>query len=148
MFLIIFFVDCYLIMLHYAYVRNERYIISSDIENSYRQPICTYENNFSQFCTSMDFINPNYKPKEVYVILSVNTDFNIDYIIKNSKTRLSSNPLNNKEAADMFDEKIANDSQKTKIENYLNSSPKNIMVFCKYKNNLVDVEKSFTINNK
>lgn len=148
MLLIVFVVNCYLIMLHYAYVRNERYVISSDIENSYRQPIGVYENNFSQFCTSRDFINPNYKPQDVYVISPVNTDFNIDYIIGNSKTRLNSNPINSTEAADMLDKKIADNNQKTKIENYLNSSPKNILVFYKYKNNLVDVEKSFNIDNK
>lgn len=145
MFLIIFLVNCYFIMIRYDIIRNKRYVITSDIENSYRQSLTIYQNNFEQFCETRDFINDKYKPSDVYIISPAGTSFNVDYIVESSKTYLNTEPLDTKEVLNMLDGKVDNDKEKQKIQRYLNSSPKNILVFYKYKDNSLYIEKSFTI---
>lgn len=145
MFLIIFLVNCYFIMIRYDIIRNKRYVITSDIENSYRQSLTIYQNNFEQFCETRDFINDKYKPSDVYIISPTGTSFNMDYIVESSKTYLNTEPLDTKEVLNMLDGKVDNNKEKQKIQRYLNSSPKNILVFYKYKDNSLYIEKSFTL---
>lgn len=145
MFFIIFFIDCYLVMSHYAYIRNERYVISSRIEDSYRQPVDTYQNDFEQFCAVRDFINSSYKPSEVYIISPVGSAFNVDYIAGSSKTPLNGSPMDVKSTIAILQGKIEDDVQMEKIKNYLNSNPENVLVFYKFKNSSVNIKKSFNI---
>ncbi|KAA8667706.1 hypothetical protein [Clostridium sp. HV4-5-A1G] len=146
MFFIIFFIDCYLVMSHYAHIRDERYVISSRIEDSYKQPVNTYQNDFEQFCATRDFINSSYEPSEVYIISPVGSAFNIDYIAGSSKTPLNSSPMDVKDTIAILDEKVQDDVQMEKIKNYLNSNPENVLVFYKFKSSSVNIKKSFNIH--
>jgi hypothetical protein len=146
MFFIIFFVDCYLIMIHYAHMRNEKYIISSRIESSYKQPVNTYQNDFEQFCATRDFINSSYGPSEVYIISPAGSAFNVDYIAGSAKTHLNSSPMGVKDTIAILDEKVQDDVQMEKIKNYLNSNPENVLVFYKFKSSSVSIKKSFNIH--
>lgn len=145
LFFMILLVNCYIIMMHYAHTRNIRYVISSDIENSYKQPLEAYQSNFEQFCSVRDFINPNYKPEEVYIIIPESSGFNIDRIVENSKTHISNTNSDISEAFSIFDKEISNYNQKTKIKKYLNSNPKAVLVFYKYKDKSMLIESSFLV---
>jgi hypothetical protein len=82
----------------------------------------------------------------VYIISPVGSAFNVDYITGSSKTSLNGSPMDAKSTIVILQQKIEDDVQMEKIKNYLNSNPKNVLVFYKFKNNSVNIKKSFNIH--
>lgn len=140
--LVVFFINCYTLLVNYNLTNEKRFTIKNKIESSYSQSTPLYLNDFDKFCKVRDFINSEYKPKIVYIIYAVQrsdsaTLFNIDQIDGSSKVPLSSKPLNSTEVSALISSYISkNDYILNQINQYLKSNPKNCLVYYKYEDSI------------